>query len=453
MPIPDPMQTLKRVVWMLTLTAAVIATANAQHGGPIRPLAQNFVAVARSENPLQNPLYSPSMLTLGPGKLLVSYTDEWKKGGEGTDAQVFMLTEDAGKTWKEVSRIQKVGMQGRVFRAGHDGNTLYYISPGAGLPIYRSKDGARRWEGPAFLTDRKQFWFQTAANVWYNNGNVYLAMDKKMGDMDAWSAAERAPVLLRAKITDDLLKPESWTFASAVNFADIILGFRENNPDINWFGIPFYPQDYPNRKLILQKPKKTFSPMGWCETNVVQIVDSNHDWYDPAGKTHHLFMRLQAGNTNMGCVMKVVEKDDGTMVTEFVQAPSGVKQLFIPLPGGQMRFHLLYDNQTKTYWLLSSQSTDSMSRPETLEPDRFDLAFQERNRLVLHYSKNMVDWCFAGVVAIGEGNKASRHYASMDFDGNDIVIVSRSGDENAHSAHETNLISFHRVKNFRDLIY
>jgi len=41
----------------------------------------------------------------------------------------------------------------------------------------------------------------------------------------------------------------------------------------------------------------------------------------------------------------------------------------------------------------------------------------------------------------------------MDIDGNDLVILARSGDEDAKSAHDGNLITFHRVKNFRDLVY
>ena len=41
----------------------------------------------------------------------------------------------------------------------------------------------------------------------------------------------------------------------------------------------------------------------------------------------------------------------------------------------------------------------------------------------------------------------------MDIDGDDLVILSRSGDERAKSAHDGNLITFHRVKNFRDLVY
>jgi hypothetical protein len=73
--------------------------------------------------------------------------------------------------------------------------------------------------------------------------------------------------------------------------------------------------------------------------------------------------------------------------------------------------------------------------------------------MVLHFSKNMVDWCFAGLVAVGPGDKGSRHYASMDIDGDDLVILARSGDETAKSAHNGNLITFHRVKNFRELVY
>ncbi|AHF94873.1 hypothetical protein OPIT5_29185 [Opitutaceae bacterium TAV5] len=33
------------------------------------------------------------------------------------------------------------------------------------------------------------------------------------------------------------------------------------------------------------------------------------------------------------------------------------------------------------------------------------------------------------------------------------VIFSRSGDKNVRSAHDGNLVTFHRVKNFRDLVY
>jgi hypothetical protein len=65
----------------------------------------------------------------------------------------------------------------------------------------------------------------------------------------------------------------------------------------------------------------------------------------------------------------------------------------------------------------------------------------------------MIDWCFTGLVAVGPAEHASRHYASMPIDGDELVILSRSGDQRAKSAYDGNLITFHRVKNFRGLAY
>ena len=77
----------------------------------------------------------------------------------------------------------------------------------------------------------------------------------------------------------------------------------------------------------------------------------------------------------------------------------------------------------------------------------------ERRRMQLHFSKNMVDWCFAGIVSIGPGEIAARHYASMIIDGDDLHILSRSGNMRAKSAHNGNIITFHTVRDFRELVY
>jgi hypothetical protein len=41
----------------------------------------------------------------------------------------------------------------------------------------------------------------------------------------------------------------------------------------------------------------------------------------------------------------------------------------------------------------------------------------------------------------------------MAFDDDDLVVLSRSGDERAASAHDGNLITFHRIRDFRNLVY
>lgn len=38
-------------------------------------------------------------------------------------------------------------------------------------------------------------------------------------------------------------------------------------------------------------------------------------WYDPKGKTFHLFSRANTGGTGYAAMAKVVEQDDGSMKT------------------------------------------------------------------------------------------------------------------------------------------
>jgi len=118
-----------------------------------------------------------------------------------------------------------------------------------------------------------------------------------------------------------------------------------------------------------------------------------------------------------------------------------------------MKFHVLYDRKTELFWLLSTQATDGMTKPQNLPAGRYNLPNNERRRMQLHFSRNMVDWCFAGFVAKGPADNASRHYASMIMDGDDLHILSRSGDEKAKSAHDGNIITFHTLHDFRRLVY
>lgn len=430
--------------------AVMVATlAVGQVGGPVRALAPNYVLVAESPDPSSMPLYSPSIIRLDSGRLVACYTLASKDLEEnGPGQEIFLTSDDGGLTWTE--RARSSPLQGRLFEAA---GVIYYLSTGAGMSAMRSTDAGETWSEPVLLTDPALVWQQTPANVWHANGRVYLAYERRSAVIDAWGPSVKALVLLSARVTDDLTQASAWTFSSELVFADVVPGVRENDPALDYFGVPFFPQNYPNRQVLSTNPTRSMSPMGWVEPMVVQVMDPNHYWYDPTGKTFHILARAHTGGTGYACVTKVVEDADGRMTMSLEHAPSGVPMLFVPMPGGQMRFHILYDAETRLYWLLSSQATDSMTRIELLPPDRFDLPNNERHRLVLHFSKNLVDWCFAGLVDSTDSPRQARHYASMAIDGSDLVILSRSGDARAESAHEGNIITFHRVKNFRELVY
>jgi hypothetical protein len=445
--------------WINTIAAAMSLMcagslpAASGAGGPIRPMASETI-LAESPNPRDVSLYTPSIIRLDSGRLVASYTETNRKLKKGRT--IILTSDDKGATWRR--RAESPTNQGRLFAAGGKTYyiaTMFYISPGinqngAPLCIQCSTDNGGTWSAPSALDDRT--WHQSAANVWHANGCVYMVWERlTIDNIKSWYVGALAPVLMRARETDDLTRAGAWTHASELTFQDLIPGYKENKLETDYFGIPFYPQSFP--KATPLHGRVNFPPVGWLETNVVQITDPNHYWHDPKGRTFHLFARAHTGLTNYGALARVVENSDGSMTTGLQTVPSGKKMLFVRLPGGHMRFHIEYDARTKLYWLLGTQSTDSMTRIEKMSGGRISRPDNERNRMVLHFSKNMIDWCFAGVVAIGPEDKAARHYACMAIDGDDLVIVSRSGDSRAQNAHNGNLVTFHRVENFRELVY
>lgn len=428
-------------------------------------LANDFVEIFRTPKGKQMFAYTPAICVLDNGRYVFTGDIGGPDGVELPDRSEIIphpttggiayghvfTSDDKGKTWQK--RCVRNFVHARPFAVG---NTVYILGHCADLVIYKSEDCGDTWDDGTFLTNGES-WHQSACAYWVDDGVITIVMETykyREGDHNSgWNVANLCPVVMRARLSDDLTRVENWTFSNKVCFRDIV-----NTDETDLFGIPFYPPmekkaEYTQKGLgnqyFCQNP-------GWLETNVVKIVDPKHYWFDENGKTYHLFMRTHTAGSGYCALMKAVvsEKDGKEIITVMPEVnPSGKKVVFLPMPGGQMRFHVLYDEKTQLYWLLSTQCVDSMTRKELLPPDRYDIPSNERDRLQLSFSKNMVDWCFAGFVAKGESAKQSRHYAAMAIDGDDLVITSRSGDKDAFSAHNGNIATFHRVKNFRALVY
>jgi hypothetical protein len=416
----------------------------------VRPLADDYIELYRSDDPQNVCAYTPGLAVCPDGRIAATF----ELGGSKAAAAVkdapagsgkgFVYTsDDHGRSWQYRTNFPIV--HARPLAAG---KSLYILGHdnGKDLKIIRSDDRGDTWTEPALLTSG-QNWHASATNVWHKDDFVYCVLEKRTRkEHKGWYVSELAPVLLRANIHDDLTEPKSWTHASELTFCEAI-----DDREIEWFAVPFYDQFYPGKNEVA--PKRTFHASGWLEANVVQILAPDHYWYDPAGRTFHIWLRCHTGVTNIACLVKAVEQKDGSIKTMLETAPSGKKMAFVPFPGGHLRFHVVYDKETKLYWLVNSQSTDSMTRPDMLGPDRHSLAYNQRSRLALHFSKNMVDWCFAGIVSIGPSERSARHYASMVIYRDDLLILSRSGDLQAKTAHDGNIITLHTVKDFRKLVY
>ncbi len=425
----------------------------------VQPIADDFVTLFESPDLQRVFCYSPGLARLDSGRLVATID----LGGPGVadlagphadahdchrtwQGRIF-TSDDHGRTWTH--RGSFPFLHARPFAAG---KSVYVLGQGGDLKIVRSDDGGETWGEAHRLTEGER-WHQAPCNVAYGNGCVYLVMERRpTSDIRTWCVGDMCPVLLRAPVEADLTRRESWTFASELSFRDTIPAV-ETDPAIDFVPIPFYPSPYPLGTNVA--PGRNCAPIGWLETNVVRFTDPNHLWHDPEGRTWHLWMRAHTGGTGFAAVAKVVEDapGQGAMTTMLQTVPSGKTALFVPCPGGQMKFHILHDEVTGLYWLLSTQATDSMHRPDALPPNRYNLPNNERRRLQLHFSRNCIDWCFAALVSVGPTEVASRHYASMVIDGEDLHVLSRSGDERARTAHDGNLITFHTVRNFRGLAY
>lgn len=435
----------------LLAAAGMVCACPAVNPNRIKPLADSYVEVFRSPDPKTVYGYTPGIARLDTGRLVATCDFGGRDLPKGMWGGRVAVSDDRGRTWRQTGRFPMC--HARPFTAG---GRLYILGHRGNLGVCVSTDKGETWSEVGWLT-KGQSWHQSACNVWYARGNVYLVMERMVPSPDGrkfgWGVNRLAPVLMRTKETDDLTQRGSWTFAESFHFDSIFGG--NPDPEIDGVGIPWYTA-FTKWNAANPRPKDSPAvamPVGWLEANVVQMMDPNHVWFDPTGQTFHLFMRANTSGAGYAALAKVTECPDGTMKTSLERAPSGVRTLFVPFPGGQMRFHLLWDEKTRLYWLLSTQATDTMCRYDKMPKGRYNLPYDERQRLQLSFSKNMMDWCFVGIVASGKTVVESRHYASMAIDGEDLVIVSRSGDKNAMSPHNGDMITFHRVTDFRSLVY
>jgi len=367
----------------------------------------------------------------GPGvKRLSGPKSDLGDFGSGNQAKIF-ISDDHGATWRHTADLPM--LHGRAFPAG---KRLYFLGHSGRLLISASDDNGEHWS-EAITLDSTRSYHQSGCTIDDRHGKIYLVMERPHAPEGV------TPVLMCAEESADLTKWENWRLSDEWNVSPLL---ARPQP----FGIPFYPVG----ELLPGKRDPRYSSIPFLlETNVLRIYDPQHLFYDPADRTVVLLARLQAGNTNMAMLLRGREAENGTLAIDHFTTPAGTPFLFCPLPGGHMKFQIVYDDKSRLYWLISTQSTDSVTRPECLDDQRFNLPNNERRRLVLHFSKNLIDWCFAGVVAIGEIEKASRHYASLLIDNDNLLILSRSGDTRARSAHNGNLITFHQIPNFRSLVY
>ena len=333
-----------------------------------------------------------------------------EKGDYGGNQMRIFVSDDDGVNWRETGRLPM--LHARVFAAGR---CLYALGHGGRLLISKSIDNGETWSDPVTL-DPEMVWHQSACGYEKVDGKIWITMEK-VPCTDHWQGGD--PVLMCADENSDLTLAENWKFSNLLKFGDIA---------------PHYAAMAPGGK----------EGYAYLESNVVFQRDVTSEFY---GRFLIFLRSNRCLFPDTAHILTGGENADGSLYL----APVSDKLFYIPFPGGNMKFQMIYDEPSELYWLIASHCVKStFSKPDALEYEV--RRYSERNRLELYYSRNCFDWNCAGVVACGRNSLESRHYASLLPVGNDLLVLSRSGDNNAKNSHDTDLITIHRITDFRDLV-
>ncbi|WP_163325425.1 beta propeller repeat protein [Draconibacterium mangrovi] len=336
---------------------------------------------------------SPGICILSDGSYIASHEFFGPGMNEtSTVVQIFKST-DRGESWEQVAKI--IGQTwSKLFEIE---DTLYILGPvasGGDLVIRKSVDGGYTWTTPIDRYSGRIFngHFHTAPTsvVFYDN-RIWKAVEDMDGPVRGWGKHFRAFVV-SAPLNCDLLKASNWTKTNPMPFDDAYLNGN--------FG-------------------------GWLEGNVV---------IGPDDKLHNI-LRVDYRQPDGEKAAIIDVSQDGKTAT--FNSSSG----FINFPGGCKKFNILFDPVTKKYWSISNYVPE---QEKGYNPER------TRNTLALMFSDDLRHWSVKGIVLYHpDVEKHGFQYADFQFDGKDIIFVSRTAfdDENggADSQHNANYLTFHRI--------
>lgn len=309
--------------------------------------------------------------------------------------------------------------------------------------LFRSSDGGRRWENLPSV--RGIYWaslFVHADALWLlgvsrQNGPIVLRCSRDRGH--SWtSPVDQSSGLLRgdagyhgAPTPVLVAKGRVWR------------GFEHVQPGARW-GACFSPfllsapvdWDWMDARSWTATNRHGYDEMwaggrfrGWCEGNAVELPDGG---VGNLLRVHTLDLPEQAG------LLKA--SDDGRVL----HAPDF--RTFRDFPGGCKKFTVRRDPRTGHWWSLTSVARrlhDGVPVERT------------RNELALVRSRDFENWEIRAILlSHPDVRRHGFQYADWIFDGDDLLAVVRTAWDDAHggahSQHDANYLTFHRVKSFRE---
>lgn len=337
-------------------------------------------------------LCSPSLVRHPDGYLLSS-TDVYASAYPQNLTLIFR-SDDEGKTWHYVSELMPC-FWGKLFV--HRGE-LYMLSCSTeygDLLIGRSTDGGKSFSAPVTLL-RGSNGKNGECGVHKNPQNMLIYNGRLYGTLEygSWANTEygHAASVMSCDVNADLLDPESWSFSEPLKFDH----FSEELCD-------------------LKKPVMTIE-------GTLAVSPENE-----------LLNIMRFGKRGYAIAYKVNTDDP--------EAPLEYRGL-IRLNANFSKFMIKRDPVSGKYLTVATRLYDG-------SPDN------ARDLLSLMSSDDLKS--FSTVCDILDHrsidrNKIGFQYVDFSFDGDDIIFQCRTAFNGAHSYHDSNYATFHRIKNFRSLL-
>ena len=337
---------------------------------------------------------SPSIYKYSNGTMLASY---------GYSGNTYVkISYDNGQSWVSRSQINKFAMA-TLFE--HKGNVyLFGLSQNPGhICITKTSDYGLNWTDASVLFQAEQpgvFGYHTGpVPVICANGRVYRVFERRVTN-ERWPIAYAA-LVVSADENADLLDPNSWTMTNAILF------------DPAWVD-PLW---------------RCTSP-GWLEGNVVQ---------SPDGRIVVL-MRVHTNPVVDKAAILTLSSDNTTLS---YNPSTGL----IDMPGGMHKFDIHRDPVTGKYLSLVNNNTD---------PSRT----AQRNTLSLIASDDLIRWKHIRTIIQDDSPltweesmvNVGFQYVVWQFDGKDIIFISRTGYDGAMNYHDSNRITFHRLNDYLEIL-
>jgi hypothetical protein len=341
---------------------------------------------------------SPSIVVLPDGSYLASH-DEFgpKSQYHGRAITRVFRSNDRGESWVAVSTVEGCFWanlfvhKGAVYLWGTEREYGEML-------LRRSTDGGCTWTDPKDAASGKLLagnFHCAPVPVVHHAGRLWRAWEeatpgKKWGD-------NFRPFVMSAPEGADLLDAKSWTRTNALDH------------DKQWLN-------------------GTFG--GWLEGNAV--VTPTGDIVD--------ILRVQNAPEGETAAIVRISKDGKTATFDPAKD-------FIHFPGGTKKFTIRFDPQSKRYWSLTNYVP---LRHVSKDPGG------TRNTLALTSSTDLVNWEVRSIVLYHpDREKHGFQYVDWQFDRDDLIAACRTAYDDglggAHRAHDANLLTFHRIPDFRHM--